>query len=414
MDTLTYADLDAACRAGGSTCLSSITDLVPAAGPHAGIAPARYTTGKGRSSKGVYDFEPRYIDGEARDTVLVDGKASQLNRIESAVAAAIRAGDPALAGMPSIRVTYYRDDDPDLTFFDYQLPHRYTDAHIRVGTHDGKPVIECPDYIAARNAGPADATALLALSPLSLALGSWDSTRGSHQNRYRSTAVGEIIGVLADQTGRGRHPGHRGAARTDTVASGVHLTGPETLGVLDVQKAWMSKSTVDEITKKATAAKKGEKLSASKFGLGSIPPNLEALGLVSCSQIIRSHVLSFAALRQIRFGDDEEATVACRALLAALVLHGIALSDEELALRANCDLREAGPAHVELDTRHGTHRDLAQLKPEVTGPMLQAAVETARTTAGITWDGRIFEVTGNPIVLGGMTAEADDDAQKES
>lgn len=38
MDALTYEDLVSACHAGGASVLTSVTELAPAAGPHAGIA----------------------------------------------------------------------------------------------------------------------------------------------------------------------------------------------------------------------------------------------------------------------------------------------------------------------------------------------------------------------------------------
>lgn len=401
MDTITYADVESACRAGGATVLSSVTDLVPAAGPHAGIAPARYV----RGSNGTYAYETRFIDGKAKSAVIIDGKSSQGNRIEDAIALAIQEGDPALTRMPSIRVSY--EGHPDYTSFDYQLPHRYTDGHIRFGSHDGHPVTESPEYVAARNATTADATALLQLSPVSLVLGSWDSTRKAHQARYRSCATGEIIGVLADQGEHGRNPSPRGAARRDDLAPSVQLSEKDMLALLKTQESEMSAKTVEGIKKKAKDAKSG-KTSASVLGLGSIPPSLDALGLVSCSSIIRSHVLTFSALRQIRFGTDNEANVACRALLAALALHGIALSDEELNLRANCDLREAGKTRVSLDGRRGTEREIAPLDRDVTGPLLTQAIDAAQAKAGIRWEGQVFEVIGNPIILGGIDADADE------
>lgn len=402
MDILAFADVEAACRAGGATVLSSVTDLVPAAGTHAGIAPARYVTG----NRGIYAYETRFIGGESQSVVIVDSKASQINRIEEAIALAIQEGDPALTRMPSVRVRY--EGHPEYTSFDYQLPHRFTDGHIRFGTHDGAPVTDDPLYIAARNATTADATALLELSPVSLVLGSWDSTRKAHQARYRSCATGEIIGVLADQGEHGREPAPRGAARKDDLAPSVQLGEKEMLALLKTQEAEMSAKTVESIKKKAKDAKSG-KTSASVLGLGSIPPSLDALGLVSCSKIIRSHVLTFAALRQIRFGTDNEANVACRTLLAALALHGVALADEELNLRANCDLREADDSHVALDGRRGTQREIAPLTREVTGPLLSNAIDAAESKAGIHWEGQVFEVTGNPIILGGIEADADED-----
>lgn len=397
MSDLTYTDLHQACQAGGASVLTSVTDLGSAAGPHAGIAPARYVRGRNNT----YAFETRFIDGQAQSVVIVDSKASQLNRIEDAITLAIQEDDPALTKMPSMSVDYGA-----FLEHDYGLPHRFTDGHIRFGTVDGHPTTDNPVYVAARNATPADAMPLLELSPVSLVFGSWDSTRKAHQARYRSCVVGEIIGVLADQTENGRDPSPRGAARKDDLAPSVQLSESDMLALLQTQEREMSAKTVERIKKEVKAAK-SRKTSASVLGLGSIPPTLDALGLVSCSSIIRSHVLSFSALRQLRFGTNNEGNVACRVLLAALALHGIALADEELCLRANCDLVELAPPVVMLDGRRGTQRELTPLTRRVTEGILLEAIETASSKAGVRWEGQVFEVTGNPIILGGIDSDED-------
>lgn len=399
MDALTYEDLVSACHAGGASVLTSVTELAPAAGPHAGIAPARYTRGR----NGTYAYETRFIDGRPQSAVVVDGKASQLNRVEDAIALAVRDGDPALSRMPRMRVDY-----GEFSAYDYELPHRFVDGHFRFGTVDGKPTTDSPVYQAARNATPADSRALLELSPVSLVLGSWDSSRKSHQARYRSCAVGEIIGVLADQSESGREPSPRGAARKDDIAPSVRLSGPDMLALLNTQKDEMSAKTVTKIEQAAKNAKSGT-TSASALGLGAIPPSLDALGLVACSRIIRSHVLSFAALRQLRFGTDNGADVACRALLAALALHGIALADEELCLRANCDLVEKNAPQVHLDGRRGSWRELVPLTREITEPLLSQSIDEAVAAAGITWKGQVFNVVGNKKILAGVESSAEDE-----
>src|SRR5439155_17240026 len=99
----------------------------------------------------------------------------------------------------------------------------------------------------------------------------------------------------------------------------------------------------------------------SMLGLGGIPPTLETLAGVACHRIVRSHVLSFAALRQMRFGAGAEGDAACRALLAALALNALARSDSELYLRANCDLRESAAPVVEIDQRGDGRRRLSAL-----------------------------------------------------
>ncbi|MFS8578683.1 MAG: hypothetical protein LOD88_01485, partial [Novibacillus thermophilus] len=120
------------------------------------------------------------------------------------------------------------------------------------------------------------------------------------------------------------------------------------------------------------------------------------------------HVLSVSALRQLRFGSNPEGDVACRALLAAFGLNGLARSDAELSLRANCDLVELAPATVTLDERHGQHKRLAPLTIAEADALLEQAIDEATEKAGVRWDGQTLEVVGNPIVLGGAVDEADD------
>ena len=143
------------------------------------------------------------------------------------------------------------------------------------------------------------------------------------------------------------------------------------------------------------------------LGLGGIPPTLDALSGVACDRIIRSHVLSFAALRQMRFGAGADGDAACRALLAALALNALARSDAELYLRANCDLREAGAANVEMDERGGGRVSLEPLEIAEADALLDAALAAARDKAGIRWNGVVMQVTGNPAVVAGAVADED-------
>lgn len=388
--------LESACAPGGASVLTVVTELKPAAGEHAGVAPARYVTG----SKPTYAFETRYVDGVAASTVVLDGKASSINRVEAAIAQAIEAGSDALTKMPRMLVRY-----PHQAAADYELPHRAFDGHIRAGSVDGHPVTDDSKYQAARNSTASNARALLEMSPVSVVFGAWDSTRASHQVRFRSALVGEIIGILADQSSEGRNLAPRGAARVDPISPSVRLSGADITTLADQQQSELSVKTFDKI--QAEAKKKG-KVSGSSLGLGSIPPSLESPGLVACKRIIRSHVLSFSALRQLRFGAGPEGDVACRALLAALALHGLALANEELYLRANCDLTEASDPVVKLDGRNGVTRELESLTHEITEPLLAEAIQLAKAKAGISWEGQVFEVEGNPLIAGGMTADVEE------
>ena len=399
MSTISLPHLLDACRPGGASVLTSVTPLEPAAGPHASVAPAKFLEGKGRTAKPVFAYERRFWDGEAVTAVLIDSKQSQSNRLEAAVSAAIADQDPVLARTPRIELRF---EDGQVNS-DIDLPHRAFDGQIRAGTINGEPATAAQEYRELRNATVADARPLLERSPITLLLGGWDASRKTHAGRYRSLLVGEIIGILSDQ---GRDPevnqSKRGGARIDPLGARIQLDQAEREAIADVQKS--------ELSDKAYTNSYGKDGKSSSLGLGGIPPSLEQLGGVTCRAIIRSHVLSFAALRALRFDSPTpEGDVACRALLAALALNGLARSDAELLLRANCDLVEAGPAVVTLDKRYGQKENFEPLSIEQAQELLSAAIDNAVQAANLTWDGSILVVEGNPTILAAAADDAQDD-----
>lgn len=242
MAMLTYSDLFNACSPGGSSVLTSVTELAPAGGPHTAVAPAKFVSG----NASVFAYETRFVDGEPLETVVIDSKQSQLNRVEQPLSIAIEAGDPLLSKVPRIRVSY-----DGASYTDLDLPHRAFDGHIRAGSLDEKPVTESAAYRAVRDASAANARALLETSPASLVFGAWDASRRSHQGRYRSALVGEIIGVLADQSENARTSPKRGGARVDPVAMSVQLTGKDLEAILEDQESELSAKTVEDIRKEA-------------------------------------------------------------------------------------------------------------------------------------------------------------------
>lgn len=403
---MTAIDLDillAACRPGGASVLTATTELEPAAGPHAGIAPARYK----RGNTPTYAFERRYVDldgtMQAAHAVLINSKPASLNDIEGGLSQAITDGIAPLRDTPRIRVTY--DGLEPVTCLD--VPHRAFDGHIRAGTVDSVPVPEVPAYRAARDSTAADARALLELSPVGLILGVWDSTRKSHQVRFRSALVGETIGILADQSETARQVDQRGAARKDDIAPSVRLSADDMQKLLASQKDELSETNIKKISESIKKAKGGT-TSAAALGLGALPPSLDALGLVSCSRIIRSHVLSFSALRQLRFGLGVDGDAAARALLAALALNGLIRSYAELTYRANCDLVEKAEPVVVLDARYGRKDPLDVPSIEDMDVLLEAAISGARSH-GVRWEGQVLDVVGSPLIAGAIEADEDVD-----
>lgn len=425
---ITLADLIENVKLGGGSVITSNTELEPAAGPHASVAPAKYVDGKGQSAKSVFVYETRYIAGKTENqdestknegskttkkvvkgrpqtVVLIDSKQSELNRAEAAIEQGRQYGDEAVVKIPRAVVTYQTENGP-VEYTDMELSHRIFDGHFRAGTIDGKLITENDDYRALRNCTPADMSALLNTAPAALLFGAWDSTRKSNQVRLRSALVGEIIGVLADQKRTGEEQqARRSGARVDAVAASVKLGAKELNSLVDDQEAELSAKNVAARRKEVKTAKADDRISASHLGLGSIPPSVEEIGGVACRRIIRSWVLSLASLRQLRFGQDENKNVAARALLAALGLNAIARAERELYIRANCDLIESSAPVVTLDQRFGEKKTFAPLTVEHTDQLLLEAIENAKKVGVADWNGQTFNVDGNPIIIKNATAE---------
>ena len=317
------------------------------------------------------------------------------------MSAAIADEDPILTRTPRIELRF----EDGQVYSDLDLPHRAFDGQIRAGTINGEPVTSVEEYRKLRDAMVNHARPLLEHSPMTLLLGGWDASRKSHQGRYRSILVGEIIGILADQEGGPEaNQSKRGGARIDPLGARIQLDRAGRKAIADAQKEELSKKTYDN------SVGSDEKKGLARLGIGAIPPSLEQLGGVTCQAIIRSHVLSFAALRALRFDSPTpEGDVACRALLAALALNGLARSDAELLLRANCDLVETGPAVVTLDKRYGQKESFEPLSIDQAQELLSAAIDHATHAANLTWDGSVLVVEGNPAILAAATDDAQDD-----
>ena len=403
---ITLADLLDNLKLGRGSVITSITELEPAAGPHASVAPAKFVDG----SKSVFAYETRYIDGDARKVVLIDSKQSELNRAEAAIEQGRQYSNEAVVKIPRAVVTYETENGP-VEYSDMELSHRIFDGHFRAGRVDGKPITENDQYRPLRNCTPADMSALLNTAPAALLFGAWDSTRKSNQVRLRSALVGEIIGVLADQEPGAEHrQARRGGARVDAVAASVKLAPKDMESLVNDQEAELSPKNIKKNRDAIAAASKAKNkdaahVSASGIGLGSIPPSLEETGAVACRRIIRSWVLSLTTLRQLRFGTDEKKNVAARALLAALGLNAIARAENELYIRANCDLIESAAPVVTLDQRFGEKKTFAPLTVKQADQLLLEAIKKAKEVGVADWNGQTFNVEGNPSIIANATAE---------
>ena len=207
-----------------------------------------------------------------------------------------------------------------------------------------------------------------------------------------------------DQEGGAPRTNRRAAGRVDPVAASVKPSAKDVEALVKAQAGELSAKLQDKVL--AEAKKKGETGSSmSTLGLGHIPPVLGELGGVACRSIMRRRLLSFSALRQLRFGGTTEQDVACRALLAAYALLGMALSDRELHLRANCHLVESDEPTVTLDLRYGKSRALAPITDEVAVQVFEAALAHAKSVAGVEWNGQTIQLVGDPAILGAASTD---------
>ena len=396
MRKLTVQDLNEAAKIGGSNALTEVTSLAPAAGMGSIVAPAKYTAGNGST----YVYEKRWVNDECVDTVLIDSRTSQANRLEDYISRAIEVGHPIFSKMPQVRVRYEMipGDESSVRYFDdVQLPHRAVDAHIRIAEFSESDKVK---YMAARNSSLEDLSAMLAISPVTVMFGCWDSTRNKNQLRIPASFNGEIYAVLADQTHES--PIHRAGARIDPVAAGVHLTKNEAKKIAERIKGTMNDKKLSKF------ASSGD---GSTIVIGAIPPSTDANALdgIAVRSITRTHVLSFSMLRAMHFGKGPEGDEAIRVLLAAALINAMVGSNAELHLRENCFLVEADEPKTVLDHRGGKHDDLEMLTLEDADELLAQAYAQAQKKAGIDWHGQIITVQGDPAVIESASAADDDD-----
>lgn len=398
---LNLEELLEACKPGGPSVWSSVTELSAAAGSHASITPAKYVQG----SSPCFAFETRYINGEPTEVVVIDSTASSTNRGEQGISNSILDGDPLISRIPRIALSYGDD-----TFTDIDLPHRFADGHIRAGSYEGEPVTQADWYREIRDSKPRNYRALLNTAPIAILCGGWDSVRPENQVRIRRSITGETIGVLADQARPGsEQQGARSGARVDPVGASVQLDPAAFKKIIDNQADEISASRLKSIHDKVKKAKKDETFSGSAVGVGALAPSLDPLGGVSCSRVIRSWVLSFTALRQISFGGTPEENVAGRALIAALGFALIARAEQELYYRSNCDLVEVAAPVVKLDQRYGEHKELPPLSIEAADALLKEALDHAEALGVADWHGQIREVIGNPDIYAGAAEPSEKD-----
>jgi CRISPR-associated protein Csb1 len=372
-----------------AAAIRRVRKLQPTGGPGDKIFPPTYP-GEGRGSKPPprHVFERRRFGGENVLCVLIDSVQSQANRLEEALKVARETG---AVNFPMITVDFSNTEVADIgRITTLDAPHRVFDAIIRDSELNGIRFRETEQGRRLIEAKAHNARAVYELSPTALVFGAWNSTGegGGLGAKFPRCVVSEIIGVdvatepgVDKQTGQvGEVPsGKRTGSRIDPlgIRSGITVYKfPNGDWSLEPPKEKKGKDALREVE-------------PSEINHSNIAPTISLLG-VSVDYALHSFVLSFAALRRLRFagGSGASATdLAAQTALAALGLAAVTAQDRNgYFLRSRCDLvPEANSAPgFELIEANGSI-EIVDLDLGQATRLAAEAVRAARA-AGLGWN----------------------------
>ena len=342
--TIDFAALQDAVSAGAA--FRRISRLQPIGGRGDKLFPPTYP-GERNNDPPRHVFERRRIDGEEVWCVLIDSVQSQANRLEEAIlAAADGEGGGEPLPMPYVTVDFRGAGlEPLERITSLDAPHRVYDAILRDSLLDGVPFMQSNEGRRLAAAKPADATALLEVSPTALVFGAWHSQGegGGLGAKFPRTVVSEIVAVdtPVEEIGEmgARTAGRRTGSRIDP------------LGIL--RKVEVFKGASGWSTDQKSAGKGAKKVRPSEINHSNIAPSVEPLG-VTCDHAEHRATITLAGIRRLRFGGGER-DAAGRTLVASLGLLAITEQDARgYALRSRCDLVCEGPAPLELVSWDGS------------------------------------------------------------
>lgn len=386
-----------------------IRQLQPVGGQGDKIFPPTYP-GERNNDPPRHVFERRRIEGEDVWCVLVDSVQSQANRMEEALLAAAQEG---LVQIPYVTVDFSKAElEPLERITSLDAPHRVYDAILRDSLLQGTPFMQSPEGQLLASAKPADATALLEISPTALAFGAWHSqgSGGGLGAKFPRTLVSEIMAIgtpvenfLVNQRTEEidyRTSGRRTGSRIDP------------LGIL--RKVEVFKGASGWSTDKASAGKGAKKVRPSETNHGNIAPTIQPLG-VTCDHAEHRATITLAGIRRLRFGGGKR-DAAGQALVASLGLLAMAEQDTYgYALRSRCDLVCEGAASLELVHRDG-QTALIEIDLDLARQLYQQAYQEAEDAGfKFRWltlqpQDKLVEIIrqSRELALGGQGEEEDD------
>ena len=366
----------------GAAALRLRVRLQPAAGPGARVMPPTYS---GQNNSVVYLTEERRIEDAKVPCVLLDGQASQSNRLEEVLL--------LLIGEGSVRVPDVVVDQEEFgrRRSALEFSHRVFDAWVEDALDGDVRFGETEAY--ARLAGVINrgvAGPLVERFPVGLLLGCWASRRHNPQGstRIARAVTSEIIGYDVLE-------GVRAASRVD-----VHHVSSE-VALAETPTTERARFAVLEAGEKAKGAKR-----PSEFGYGNVTPSAASHGGVTIRFAEQQTVVSLAALRAVRTAElgagapsSPERDLAARELLALLALAMLEAQVETgWDLRSGCQLIPDAEPTVELVGRLGTTLASA---PIVGFGAIEALAERSLAAAevGVVWDVPAIELIASPEQL---------------
>ncbi len=355
-------ELQAAVR-GSAAALRSRTILQPVGGEGDKVFPPTF-------NGGVYAMETRRVNGVEVPCVLLDSVASQANRAEEALLAAVRTGELEL---PLIEVDFsganasLRKPLPNLTSL--EVPHRLADAILRDSQlPDGTRFSKSPFAREWVRANVWNATPVYRLCPTAIVFGMWGSPEkpGGLGAKFERAFVSEIVGVGVSPLAT------RSGFRIDPVAASSKVAVlPNADGGFNVA-ADKAKNAV-----RPSEINHSNILYESKNG-GARFDYAEQVSVVS-----------IGALRKLRFPVDGRTSLeidsAGRTVLAALALYaGVLAAERGTSLRSRCHLWPTTPRRWELLDTPGTEPKSFDLSSQGALELLKGAVADAEAL-GLVW-----------------------------
>ena len=375
-----------------SAGLRARTDLEPLGGSGDKVFPPTYAVPEAATTQ--YAIEKRLVNGpegsRTEESVVLDGVASQANRMEEVLLEAIRTGRLAA---PVTSVDFASAGLPDLDrISDYEAPHRIFDAILR-DSFDGDGLFRNGEVgRSITEATSRNAAAVAHHSPHTLLFGGWDSTgpKGGRGAKYERALTSEIVALDV-------RTGVKTASRVDPLriekqAGTVYQSETDVGWTLNVDEAVTSGGKA----KVYDRAGKGDVGRPSQLNHGNVTPSIERrAGGITADRIQGTTVLSFIQLRRLRFPTAPDGTVldgpargaaesAARTALAALGVAAAVLAfDAGFDLRSRCVLIPVRPLQFELVAGAGGRTVFDLTVTEALGLVREAAAAAA--AVGVGW-----------------------------